>query len=70
MYDPDKMPLDLLNAHRQLDLEVERCYRSKPFESDAERMEHLFKLYGQIMAGEKANGTLFENAGKTKKTKK
>jgi hypothetical protein len=49
LYDPDKMPDGLREAHHQLDLAVERCYRSKPFESDEERLEYLFKLYEQMI---------------------
>ncbi len=48
LYDPDKMPDNLREAHRQNDLAVERCYRSKPFESDEERLEYLFKLYEEM----------------------
>ena len=68
LYDPDKMPEGLREAHRQNDLAVERCYRSKPFESDEERLEYLFKLYEQMIAEEKAKGTLFEKEKKGKKT--
>ncbi len=52
LYDPDKMPDGLREAHHQLDLAVERCYRSKPFESDEERLEYLFKLYEKMIAEE------------------
>ncbi len=48
MYDPDGMPQDLREAHRALDLAVERCYRPEPFRSDEERLEHLFKLYEKM----------------------
>ena len=61
------MPEGLREAHRQNDLAVERCYRSKPFDSDEERLEYLFKLYEQMIAEEKTKGTLFEGAGKKKK---
>ncbi|HEX2936830.1 MAG TPA: type IIL restriction-modification enzyme MmeI [Bacteroidales bacterium] len=60
LYDPDKMPDGLREAHHQNDLVVERCYRSKPFTSDEERLEHLFKLYEQMIEEEKNRGTLFE----------
>ena len=53
LYDPDKMPDGLREAHHQLDLAVDRCYRSKPFESDEARLEYLFKLYEQMIAEEK-----------------
>lgn len=48
MYDPDKMPEGLKEAHHNLDLAVERCYRSRIFENDEERLEYLFKLYEQM----------------------
>jgi len=48
---------------------VERCYRAKPFESDEERLEFLFKLYEQMIAAEKDSGTLFEKEKKRKKIK-
>ena len=53
LYDPDKMPDGLREAHHHLDLAVERCYRSKPFTSDEERLEYLFKLYEDMTAKEK-----------------
>ena len=70
MYDPDKMPLGLREAHHELDIAVERCYRSKPFENDDERLAYLFNLYEQMIATEKEKGTLFESDPKTKKKKK
>lgn len=53
MYDPDYMPTELKEVHHNLDLAVERCYRSKPFTSDEERLEYLFKLYEQMIDEEK-----------------
>ena len=70
LYDPDKMPDGLREAHHQLDLAIERCYRSKPFETDEERLEYLFKLYEQMIEDEKSKGTLFEIEAKPKKKKK
>ncbi|MBW2186889.1 MAG: class I SAM-dependent DNA methyltransferase [Deltaproteobacteria bacterium] len=55
LYDPDKMPDGLREAHHQLDLAVDRLYRNKPFESDEERLEHLFKLYEVMIAKEKSS---------------
>ena len=52
LYDPDKMPLGLREAHHQLDLVIERCYRAKPFESDEERLEYLFGLYEEMVSDE------------------
>lgn len=54
LYDPDEMPESLREVHHQLDLAVERCYRSRPFENDEERLEYLFKLYEQMITEEKA----------------
>ncbi len=48
MYNPESMPDELREAHHQLDLAVERIYRSEPFTSDEERLEHLFKLYAKM----------------------
>jgi len=55
MYDPDKMPAWLKQAHHELDLAIERCYRLKPFESDEERLEYLFALYEKMIKKEKNN---------------
>lgn len=56
LYDPDTMPADLLAAHQALDLTVDGCYRTKPFTSDEERLEHLFALYEKMTATERAAG--------------
>lgn len=48
LYDPDKMPEGLRKAHYNLDIAIEQCYRSKPFESDEERLEYLFKMYEEM----------------------
>ncbi|RZU99722.1 class I SAM-dependent DNA methyltransferase [Spiribacter vilamensis] len=52
LYDPDKMPADLLAAHRALDLAVEQAYRSTLFRNDNERLEYLFKRYETLIAKE------------------
>ena len=49
LYDPDKMPEGLRQAHHELDLAVEKCYRSRPFNSDEKRLEYLFKLYERMI---------------------
>ncbi len=48
MYKPDTMPDDLRKTHQKLDLSVEKCYRSKLFNNDAERLEYLFELYEKM----------------------
>ena len=48
LYDPDKMPQDLREAHAKLDDIVESCYPGYPFVSDEARLECLFKLYEKM----------------------
>ena len=50
LYDPDLMPPVLRKAHQALDRAVDRLYRTKPFESERERVEHLFGLYEKMVA--------------------
>lgn len=52
LYDPDHMPDGLLQAHREMDLAVEKCYRKRPFNDDDERLEYLFKLYEEMIEAE------------------
>lgn len=52
LYDPDKMPVGLREAHKYLDQAVDQLYRSKPFESAEERLAHLFKLYEEMITSE------------------
>lgn len=65
LYDPEKMPEGLREAHRLNDLAVERCYRSKPFESDEERLGYLFILYEKMTAEEQGKESLNEKSNKT-----
>ncbi len=47
LYDPDKMPLDLVEAHKKLDKAVEEAY-GVSFDGDEEKIvAHLFKLYAE-----------------------
>ncbi len=69
LYDPDKMPDSLKEAHHQNDLAVEKCYRSTPFSSDNERLEYLFNLYEKMIEEEKFQNTLFAKEKKTRKRK-
>jgi hypothetical protein len=52
MYDPDKMPEDLLIAHQDLDSAIELLYRKKPFANDEERLALLFDLYETLTINE------------------
>lgn len=48
LYDPDLMPVNLRRAHRALDSAVDRLYRRTGFQSERERIEHLFMLYEKM----------------------
>lgn len=48
MYDPQTMPRELREAHHQLDLVVDSCYRDRPFADENERLEWLLKLYDKM----------------------
>lgn len=43
------MPQDLKEAHQRLDFVFEKCYKSKPFSSDEERLDYLFDLYEKMI---------------------
>ncbi|MCF0233464.1 MAG: hypothetical protein HUK22_00635, partial [Thermoguttaceae bacterium] len=45
LYDPDKMPVDLLVMHRHLDSVVDELYRPCGFKNDDERRSALFDMY-------------------------
>ena len=49
LYDPNTMPPILLRAHHSLDRAVDCAYRKKKFESDQERVSHLFALHRRII---------------------
>ena len=50
LYDPDKMPADLVAAHKVLDAAVEAAYGVN-FDGDEEKIvAYLFKLYAQATA--------------------
>jgi hypothetical protein len=65
LYDPDKMPENLLEAHQALDRAVEKLYRDRPFRDTAERQEYLLARYEQLIEAEKA-----AKVGGKKKTRK
>ncbi len=52
LYDPVKMPDSLREAHKYLDLAIDQIYRNKPFESDEDRLAHLFKFYEEMITRE------------------
>ena len=48
LYSSDCMPKELVKAHKELDRAVEKAYRSKPFQSERERIEFLFAMYEKL----------------------
>ncbi|MHB0667786.1 class I SAM-dependent DNA methyltransferase [Roseomonas mucosa] len=50
VYDPDKMPADLREAHERNDEVLERIYIGRRFRNDTERLEKLFELYTKMAA--------------------
>jgi hypothetical protein len=50
LYHPLSMPPALVKAHADLDRAVDLCYRPQPFDTDRQRVEHLFALYEKLTA--------------------
>ncbi len=50
LYDPEKMPSNLREAHERNDETLERIYIGRRFKNDTERLEKLFELYTQMTA--------------------
>ncbi len=66
LYNPETMPKELKQTHQNLDKAIEEIYRmGNPFTSDAERLEHLFKRYDEMIKKD----TLFAKQKKTRKKK-
>lgn len=55
LYDPDKMPEQLLAAHQALDLAVDRLYRPRPFKDTADRLSCLLERYEMLVAQQHKN---------------
>lgn len=66
LYDPDKMPQDLRDAHAEIDALVDSIYSKKPYETDEQRLSDLFALYERMTAEEAAKAP----AKKTRRTAK
>jgi hypothetical protein len=54
LYDSDKMPEDLRQAHNRNDEVLERIYIGRRFKNDTERLEKLFDLYTQMTTKRKS----------------
>jgi hypothetical protein len=48
LYDPEKMPDNLREAHERNDEVLERIYIGRRFKNDTERLEKLFELYTKM----------------------
>lgn len=49
LYDPDCMPDELVDAHRKLDIAVEKAYGCR-FSNDADRVAFLFEAYRRVVS--------------------
>ena len=49
LYDPLAMPPKLKKAHQLLDKAVDKCYTTKAFKNDKDRIEFLFGLYKEYL---------------------
>ncbi|OEK04587.1 class I SAM-dependent DNA methyltransferase [Roseivirga misakiensis] len=55
LYDPEKMPEDLRQAHERNDEVLERIYIGRRFKNDTERLEKLFDFYTKMTTKEKSS---------------
>lgn len=66
LYDPDKMPDDLREAHAEVDALVDSLYAKKLYETDEQRLSDLFAMYERMTVEEAAKAP----AKKTRRTAK
>ena len=57
LYDPEKMPDNLREAHERNDEVLERIYIGRRFKNDTERLEKLFELYTKMTAESNSKST-------------
>lgn len=50
LYDPDKMPPQLLTAHQALDKAVDSLYRERPFKDSSDRLSCLLTRYEALVS--------------------
>jgi hypothetical protein len=55
LYDPEKMPENLRQAHEKNDETLERIYIGRRFNNDTERLEKLFELYTKMTSSTTSN---------------
>ncbi len=64
LYDPEKMPENLREAHDRNDETLERIYIGRRFKNDTERLEKLFEMYTQMTAKQAAQKGTKKPAGR------
>ena len=67
LYDPEKMPGDLREAHDRNDETLERIYIGRRFKNDTERLEKLFEMYTQMTANQAAKPRAKRSTGRKRK---
>ena len=70
LYDAEKMPENLRQAHAELDVIVDQIYRKIPFDSDEERLRLLFTLYRQMTDQETSIQHTAKATRKNRRTRK
>lgn len=66
LYDPDKMPDDLRQAHAEVDALVDSIYSKRGYETDEQRLSDLFAMYEEMTNAEAARAPV----KKTRRTAK
>jgi hypothetical protein len=56
LYDPEKMPENLRQAHDRNDETLERIYIGRRFKNDTERLEKLFEMYTKMTTSPSTRG--------------
>ncbi|MDB4002505.1 hypothetical protein N9449_07335 [Oceanospirillaceae bacterium] len=54
LYDPEKMPKELKDAHAAADELVDSCYKKSGFNHEGDRVEFLIKMYEKMTGGQNA----------------
>ena len=62
LYDPEKMPADLREAHERNDEVLERIYIGRRFRNDTERLEKLFEMYMKLTAAQRKGDNVSRKA--------
>jgi hypothetical protein len=67
LYDPEKMPEDLREAHDRNDEALERIYIGRRFKNDTERLEKLFEMYTRMTAKRTTKKASKKSGGRKRK---